>query len=154
MISRLLLVCAIVLAGSYAVADEDPIRDRLEKAVATYEAQRVKYTAAVEKHLESRETVARRKGDKTVIDQVAAERAAIANARKPPAGLPKNIGAQFGTARRLLETAYAAAIRDYTKASEDQKATDVQYQLEDFQLEDGVNLLEGTALSQWCPAQS
>lgn len=78
------------------------------------------------------EAVARKNGNKTVIDQVHAERTAFELTGTVPKSLPGPIQQRIAATRAPVETAYAVAIRDYTKANQDKKAAEAQQAIEEF----------------------
>ena len=151
MFQRLLpaIVIAFALIPSPAWSDDDPVRTKLDKAIAAYDTKLAKFNASVTAFLESREAAARKKGDKKAVDQIADERAEFENTGKHPTTLPRNVSAQLSSARTSLEAAYNTAIREYTKASEDEKAAATEKQLEEFQNGNALNLLHGDKLTQW-----
>jgi hypothetical protein len=126
MMNRWLLV--IVLAGlvTSVRADSDSTRMKLDEAKAAYEASSEKYRAAVGVWLDKRESSARDKGDKKLVDQVKAERQAFDERGELPPGAPVVLKSRLASARSALDSAYKAAVREHTRAKRDEEAAAVE----------------------------
>ena len=101
-------------------AGDDISHQKLQKALATYDQAEEKYRIDVTAWLDKRETEARSRGDKGVVDQIALERDAFTTKSIQPKTLPRTIGNQFVTVKRNMVFAYKAAIKEYTKAGRDE----------------------------------
>lgn len=132
MMNRCLLV--IVLAGLVTTvrADSESARVKLDEAKAAYEASSEKYRAAVGVWLDKREASAREKGDKKLVDQVKAERQAFDERGELPPGAPVALKSRITSARAALDSAYKAAVREYTRAKRDEEAAAVEKEWEQF----------------------
>jgi hypothetical protein len=110
----------------------DPIRAALDEAWVAYRADVSKADQAVTDSLEQAETRARQKGDKPVVDRVKAERIDFLLTGVLPRWAPAGVQPKYANARHALESAYRQAVKAYTRASEDEKATAVQKEFEEF----------------------
>jgi hypothetical protein len=111
-------------------AEPDPIEERLEKAKAAYVDELEKVKQGLLDLLQKKEDTARAEGKKSVVDQVKAERDAF----ETKAELPKIVTTapyQQGLkrTRTVLEEAYNLAIKEYTKAKMDAKASALEQEL-------------------------
>jgi hypothetical protein len=129
-LSALFFFACVGLVGS---ADTDPIKAKLEVAENAHGADLKRIHQAVLESFDEREQTARNKGTKKLVDQIKAERVAFTEREEyPPAGLPK-IEQQLSTANSRMIAAYKSAIREYTKAKKDDKASAAEISLESFQ---------------------
>jgi hypothetical protein len=112
--------------------DKDPVQAKIDKALAAFEAETGKLEKAVADHLQKAEAAARKAGNKTLTDQVKADRAALDLANVVPRALPAGLKQRVAAARAPVEAAYAAAVRDYTRAGKDARAAAVQKELDAF----------------------
>jgi hypothetical protein len=72
-----LVVIVPVLAACAAGADPDPVRERLERARANYEASEARFRKNVVDALNRKAEAARRDGNKKLLDQARAEQEAF-----------------------------------------------------------------------------
>ena len=134
------LILVFTLSAAVAVSgqdkgkekEDDPIKAKLDKAKAVYEIEIEKTEKAILDSFTKTEAVARKNGNKAVIDQVRAERTAFELTGAVPKSLPGPVQQHITAARAPLEIAYAVAIRDYTKANQNKKAAEVQQAIEEF----------------------
>ncbi|OWK38117.1 hypothetical protein [Fimbriiglobus ruber] len=130
------LTCVVTFAFAAAAlraADDDPVRVKLERAKATFQAAQEKYQANVTGWLDKREAAARQAGDKKVVDQVKAERQTFTDTGELPKTAPAALKTQFVSARSALEAAYQSAVREYTKAKKDDEATALETEMSEWQ---------------------
>lgn len=133
----LTVVCVFAAAVASARAADDPTKDKLDKAKTAYDEQTEKSRAALIKRLQDREEAARKEGNKKLVDQVKAEREAFESRGELPKTVPTTgYVRESKQARIALEAAYAAAIKEYTKAKKDDEAAVVEKELAAFK-EDG-----------------
>jgi len=126
------MVGLLAVAGTALCTEDDPIRAKLDRAKAVYDADVGKYRAAVNDFLDKREDAARKDANKRLVDQVKAERQAFAEKGEVPKTLPSTIKTQLVAARLNLESAYKTAVKDYTRGKQDEKASAVEKELADF----------------------
>jgi hypothetical protein len=127
------VVCALVIGfPTNLKANEDQIRVRLDQAKADYQADVKKFHEAVAGHLDKREEAARRDGDKKLVDQIKADRQAWEEAGDLPKSTPRAVTKQLADARSKLDTAFSAAVKDYTRAKDDARAVDIEKEWEEF----------------------
>jgi hypothetical protein len=92
--------------------------------------------------------VARASGNKKLLDQVKADRKAYEEKDEVPKGVPAAKRQKLAASRMALEAAYAAAIRDYTKAKKDDEAAAVEKELDEFKKGGGVVQVSRDALQK------
>lgn len=114
-----LLVYLFVIHSAVAA---DPIREQLEQAKVKFHSDQEEYRTAVTRFLEKREEAARKTGNKTLVDHFKSKRQAFDENGKTPDSLPTSIRSQQARALATLETAYRTAIKEYTKAGQDEQA--------------------------------
>jgi hypothetical protein len=71
-------------------------------------------------------------GNKRLVDQIKAEREEFAKKLELPQQAPAALTAQPKVARARLESAYEVAVKDYTKAKNDERADSVEKELAEF----------------------
>jgi hypothetical protein len=130
--NRRFVVTCLLLAPAMSYGNEDLIAAKLQKSIELYEAAIEKNNAAVIASFDKREADARRKGDRAQVDQVSKERIAFHEKNIRRQSLPKSVTTRFIAARSELESAYETAIKNYTKANEDEKALATQEELNRF----------------------
>lgn len=148
-----MLIGFFVGAGGWSVAaDEDQILVKLNRAKTAYESDREQYRDAVNKYFDKREDGARTQGNKKLVDQIKAERSAFLQYGDLPSNAPAELRRRLQSARTSMESAYAAAIRDYTKSKKDNEANAIERELEQFK-RDGdatwIELFNGKDLKGW-----
>jgi hypothetical protein len=121
------LVCCVT-----AAADDDPVKKKLEVAKETYGVEMGKFRQAAEEWFDKREEVARKAGNKKVVDQVKAERQAFRDKGELPKAASADLKQKPATARKALEAAYKVAVKEYTKASKDAEAAAAEKELEEL----------------------
>jgi len=131
-----------VVGGTVLRAEDDPIRTKLDQAIATYDAEVEKYRAAVIDYLDKREAAARKDANKRLVDQITLEREAFAEKGEAPKTLASTIKTQMVAARLNLESAYKTAVKDYTRGKQDEKASAVEKELADFNKVEKVEAAE------------
>ena len=119
--------------GLVAHADTDTIKAKLDVAEKAHASELKRAHQALLDSFDEREKAARTKGNKKLLDQIKAERAAFAESEEcPPSALLKFEPRLSGANGRMV-AAYKAAIREYTKAKKDDKASATEISLESFQ---------------------
>jgi hypothetical protein len=119
------LVCALT-----AVADDDPVKKKLEAAKETYSAEMGKFRQAAEEWFDKREEIARKAGNKALVDQIKTERQAFRDKDELPKTATTDLKQKPAAARKALEAAYKTAVKEYTKASKDAEAAAAEKELE------------------------
>lgn len=127
LILAMLSVCGIAFA-----TDEDPIKKKLDAAKRAYESELESFGKSVIEWLDKREELARKDGNKKQVDLIKSERAAFQNEGELPKDLPITVRRKATIAKATIEAAYAAAVKEYTKARQDDEASDVEKELADF----------------------
>lgn len=118
-----LLALIGTLAAGPATRPADPIAARVDRAKTAYAAERKRADGAVNDFIDHQETLARRRGDRDAVREVLDERSAFRDGGTLPADLPDRLAGRYASARLPLEQAYERAVRDYTRARHDAKAT-------------------------------
>lgn len=129
-----LLVAAALLSAAVALArdEKDPIKEKLFAAKVAYDKDMKAARKAVNDWFDKREDAARKAGDKKGIDQSKEERKAFDEQGVLPKGAPAAMQKQSTAARKALETAYADAVKAYTKAKKDDLAATAERELDEF----------------------
>jgi hypothetical protein len=130
--SLLTICCALIFAAGTAIADDDVVRIKLDTAKLKYEQEIIKHRGAVRDWIDKREEVARKDGDKKMLEQVKGERRAFDDKGELSKTAPDELKQNFAKARATLETAYATAIREYIQVKKDYEATVVEKELQKF----------------------
>jgi len=73
-----------------------------------------------------------------LVDQIKAEREEFAKKLELPQQAPAALTAQPKVARARLESAYEVAVKDYTKAKNDERADSVEKELAEFRTSGGI----------------
>ncbi len=97
-----------------------------------YRAEVEKFRTAVAEWFDQREAAARKDGNKKLVDQIKAERAAFAMNGEVPPKAPPALKRIPKAARAKLEAAFETAVKEYTKARKDDQAAAVEKELSEF----------------------
>jgi len=131
--------CVVVAVGLVASAcaalaadDKDSVKDKLFAAKVAYDKEMSTFRKAANEWLDKREDAARKAGDKKALDQLKEDRTAFDEQGVLPKTAPAAVQKQAAAARKTLETAYAEAVKAYTKAKMDDLAAAVEKDLESF----------------------
>lgn len=153
-----IVVCTLVFSFLIPVlalrAQDDSIKEKLDKAKSGYEADLKKLQAGLVADLQKKEAAARKAGDKKLVDQVLAEQEKF----ESDGTLPKVVSTteyqrQARQIFRTVEIAYKQAIKEYLVAKKDDVADALGKELED--LRDAVdgkkaaNAVLGQFRGQW-----
>jgi hypothetical protein len=129
----ILAVCVAIPLS--ARADDDPIKAKLDEAKQQYSKTADKLRKSVLDELDKRETAAREKGDKKVVDQIKADREAFTDRDVAPKSMAGDYSRELTRAQAAMVSAYETAIKDYTKTTNDSEATKVEEELKTFKKE-------------------
>jgi len=119
---------------------QDKVSGVLNAAIATYEKDREAFRASVLEALEKRGSTARTAGDKKTTDQTSAERLEFNSWNVVPFNTPSAIVKRRADASTILENAFNAAIKAYTRAKDDDAAAEMEKKLQLFRGEDWPHL--------------
>lgn len=111
---------------------QDKTSIELNAAVAAYEKEKDGFRGSVLEELARREASARKDGDKKSVDQIAMERKEFETWGVLPKNLPSAVVMRRVDARANMEKAFNAAIKSYTKATQDEAATATEKELRLF----------------------
>ena len=125
----ILLICCVT-----AAAAEDPVKKKLDAAKVAYKEEMEKYRKAVEDWFGQREVAARKDGNRKLVDRIKTERQAFQEKDELPKLVPPSLTKMPAIARAALEAAYAAAIKEYTKAKMDDEASATEKELSAFRI--------------------
>jgi hypothetical protein len=144
MFYRVVVVAFVVCLISFAsvVADDEPIRKRLETAKAAYQSEQTQIRKSVQDWFDKREATARSDGNKKLVEQIKADREAFYETDDLPAGVPTIIKQKAAAARKTLEGAYTQAVKEFTKLKKDAEAEAIEKEWKEFGRGAAVNLLE------------
>ena len=122
------------ISGSSLVAEDDPIKTKVEKVKEAHQLEADRITNLLFDYFEKAEESARKKGDKKAVDQIKADRKTFDETNEIPKSMPTSIRQRVQTAQKSLEGAYGQAIKDYTKAKQDDKAAVTATELQSVRL--------------------
>jgi hypothetical protein len=151
-----LVVCVCVAACVTAADEKDPVRDKLFAAKVAYDKETASIRKSTTGWFDKREDAARRAGDKKALDAVKADRSAFEEDGLLPKTVPPELKQKHERADKALDTAYAEAVKAYTKARNDERATEVEQEWKGFSAKAyGIDLIAlvdpkaGTVLGEW-----
>ncbi len=130
---RMLILIATLASSVVLYADDDIVTMQLEKALVSYDEAYDIYIKSVTTWFDRRESEARSRGDKTLVDQISEERQEFTAKNIQPKTLPRTIKNRLATVKRNTELAYKAAIKEYTKAGRDEEASATEKELIEFE---------------------
>jgi hypothetical protein len=146
------IAAALALTASPLPGDDsDPIKSKLDKAKATYQEDVEKLRKGVSDSLDKKEEAARKTGNKALVDQIKAAREEFEKKGEVPKGVPAG-SYQFGmrSAQIKMQGAYTEAVKGYTKAKQDDKASGVEAELKEFLKSTGLtDDKEPVVISTW-----
>jgi hypothetical protein len=121
--------CVVTLLIAFAArADDatDRIDAKLDKALAAYQTEMKTYREKGNAWLATQETAARAAGDKKRLDKAREESRVFRVVSELPAQAPTDLRKRPGLAREKLLLAYAAGVKDATKAGKDKLAAEFE----------------------------
>jgi hypothetical protein len=130
-------LCGIGLCPARA-DNVEVAKEKLFQAKKDYDAQLQKYKKAVTDLLDKKEVNARKKGDKKLLDQIKAERVAFEKTGESPAAIPNAIRNPLTEARKKVDKAYTAAIKECVRLKMDDAANTVEKEQGEFKLSSEV----------------
>ncbi len=131
-------------------AEDDPIRITLNQAKVTFETEAGKHRKGILDALQSREDSARAKGDKKTVDSIKADREAFeSTGAQPKSVVTTEFDRKLRQSRHAYLVAYTDAIRGYTKAKEDEKATKVEDEMRLFSSDRPLTGKDSDTRSTW-----
>lgn len=113
----------------------DRVREKLLAARKAYDDELKQFRLEVVAWLDKREEMARKDGDKKLVDQVKAERRAFSESEELPKMLPAAIAQKPARARKALEAAHELAVKHLTMVKQDEEAVVVEKALLAFRKE-------------------
>lgn len=126
-----LVACLVMVVGNSVLAvDDDPIKAKLDIAKVAHATALEQHHEAVNAFFDKQEDTARKNGNKKLLDQIKLSRTAFQEKGTLPQTFPTDPRKKYAAARSALDLAYAAAIRDYTKARKDDEAAAVEKEFE------------------------
>jgi len=137
------LVALLLLRGSIASDDNDPIGGKLRAIKAACEREMDQLKADLSKRLKTAEDAAIKNGDKPQLDKVREETAAFEEHGEIPSVISsRDYQKSLRAERKKLEDAYLDAIRKYTKAKRIDDAESMEQELDEFRL--AARIFQGT----------
>ncbi len=124
-----MILGVVSLAAAVRAADPDPVKVRLDTAQDAYRAEMKVYREKGTAWLEAREATARKGGDKKAVDRVHEEQRVFRTVSDLPAAAPPDLRQRPVDAKAKLVKAYAAAVKEWTKAGDDKAAAEVEKEL-------------------------
>lgn len=129
------LLAGLLVAGLATAADDDAVKAKLDKAKAAYQSAREKNKEYLIEVLTKQEDAARKVGKVDLVEKVKKVRDDYQGGGPLPGGLAPAVRQRFSGARAAMQTAFADASRDYTKAKKDDLADAVREEWETFKLD-------------------
>ncbi len=131
---RALCLLCFALQFGVCLADEkaDKIRQPLVTAKLNFEEDMKNARAAALQWFEKSESAARTDGNKDFVEQLAADRRALAEKGRLPNAMPNIIRSRFSKARLKLESAYLKAIKGMLQIKNDADAKIFEDELDQF----------------------
>lgn len=120
-----ILACGLLALAPSSFAEEsneDPVRTKLELARKNFQTEIEKFNDSVKELMEKKIAVARKTGNKPVVDGLNAELNAFTRDETVPASVPVPFQRKQATIRSKLADAYEVAIKEYTKQGADAEA--------------------------------
>lgn len=150
----LMVVCAVLVCGVTATADEDPVGKQLAAAKAAYDKAAEMARADLLVALTKKQEAAQKAGDLKTLEKVLAEARAFGDGGELPKSVPvKGYESQVRAARTALEEAYRVAVTEYTKGGKISLAKAVEEELDEFRRGGRVvsagGFFNGRDLSGW-----
>jgi hypothetical protein len=132
MFRAILLATAVVLTVSLPNlgAAADPVREKLDKAKAAYAEEMSAYREKAQAWFESREDVARKAGNKKLVDQIKEESATFERTDDLPAKAPRDLKQRATNAQARVVRVYQEAVKDFVRAKQDKEAEATEKELE------------------------
>lgn len=131
----------LVLAFTCVVCHgQDAALKELERTRANYEKEKEAFKSAALEAYDRKEELARKAGDKKVIDQIKAERNAVENCHAIATNVPPAVLKRKMLAQSKVETAFNAAIKASVRAKNDELATSLTRELQEFRGNDWPHL--------------
>jgi hypothetical protein len=122
----------VILLNMLAIAGRDDPQEKVVKAKAAYTSETEKLRSVVLAGFDKKEEKARSKGDKKLVDEIKLQRAALEEFEEWPTDMPAELRTRLTKARTQVETAYALAIKECTKAKKDDEAAALEKELLEF----------------------
>jgi hypothetical protein len=144
---RLLLALPFLAVTSSLRAEDDPVKEKLEKKKADYEVDIEKYHRAVTEYFDRRETAARNAGNKKLVDQIKAERQTFTDDGELPKAAPAALRQGRAAVRAKLAAAYEVAVKEYTRAKKDDAAAEAEGELRLFKASKSDDSVGWTSLA-------
>lgn len=127
------VLLGLILWSSTAGAQDDAVKTKLEAAKATFKQEMIKLNAKpVGEWFDKREEAARKTGNKKLVDEIKAERVAFNERGDLPKTAPPDMRKKVTAVRTAMESAYDAAVKEYTRGKKDAEATAVEKEFADF----------------------
>jgi hypothetical protein len=116
----------VVIALAGPAAQPDPVKAKLDKARAAYEAELTAAEKGAADAIDKAEAAARKRGDKAAVDKIKGEREFFELTGAVPKSVPAGTTQKVGAARKTLDAVCATAVKEYTKANRDTEAAAVE----------------------------
>jgi hypothetical protein len=125
-VTALGVAAGLALACAAPAAQPDPVKAKLDKVRAAYEAELTAAEKGVAEAIDKAEAAARKRGDKAAVDKIKGEREFFELTGVVPKSVPAGITQKVVAARKPLDAACATAVKEYTRASKDAEAAAVE----------------------------
>jgi hypothetical protein len=130
------ILAALLLSTTSILSADDEVKKKLDTARTAYKSELEKFRSAVNEWFDKRMDEARKDGNKKAVDQIKLERERFSTKGDLPQQTPGSLSSMPKTARTRLESAFEAAIKEYTKAALDKQAAAIEAELAEFKKPD------------------
>ncbi len=130
-------------------SNEDPVKAKLELAQKNFKAEIEKFNDSVKELMEKKIAVARKTGNKPVVDGLNVELNAFTRDETVPVSVPVAFQRKQATIRSKLADAYEVAIKEYTKQGADAEAKQMVDALKGHQQFYELAAIRKTLIGTW-----
>lgn len=140
---------ALAPSGFAEESSEDLVRAKFELARKNFQTEIEKFNDSVKELMEKKVTVARKTGNKPVVDGLNVELNAFIRDETVPANIPVSFQRKQSSIRSKLADAYEVAIKEYTKRGADAEAKQMVDALKAHQQFDELAAIRKLLIGTW-----
>ncbi len=147
-----ILACGLFTLAPSCFAEEsseDPVKAKLELARKNFQTEIEKFNDSVKELMEKKIAVARKTGNKPVVDGLNVELNAFIRDETVPASVPVTFQRKQASIRSKLADAYEVAIKEYTKQGADAEAKQMVDALKAHQQFDELAAIRKMLIGTW-----
>ena len=147
-----ILACGLLAfapSGFAEESNEDPVKAKLELAQKNFQTEIEKFNDSVKELMEKKVAVARKTGNKPVVDGLNVELNAFTRDETVPTSVPVTFQRRQASIRSKLADAYEVAVKEYTKLGADAEAKQMVDALKTHQQFDELAAIRKTLIGAW-----